>query len=46
MNSVKFQENKIIHRDLLHFNTLTKEDQKEKLQEQSHLLSHQKEQNT
>ena len=43
MNSVKLQDTKLIHRNLLHFYTLTTKDQKEKLRKQSHLSSHQKE---
>ena len=43
MNSVKLQDTKLIHRNLLHFCTLTTKDQKEKLQKQSHLPSHQQE---
>ena len=39
----KLQDTKLIHRDLLHFYTLTTKDQKEKLRKQSHLPSHQKE---
>ena len=37
---------KIIQRNLLHFYTLIMNDQKEKLRKQSHLPSHQKEENT
>ena len=42
-NSVKLQVTKLIHRNLLHFYTLTTKDQKEKLKKQSHLPSYQKE---
>ena len=42
MNSVKWQGTKLIHRNLLHFKTLTKQYQKEKLRKQFHLPSHQK----
>ena len=40
MNLVKLQVTKLIHRNLLHFYTLTMKDQKEKFQKQSHLPSH------
>ena len=39
MNLVKLQDTKLIHRNLLHFHKLTK-DQKEKLEKQSHLPLH------
>ena len=39
---VKLQDTKLIHRNLLHFYTLTTKYQKEKLRKQSHLTSHQK----
>ena len=42
MNSVKLQDTKLIHKNLLHFYTLTMKDQKEKLGKQSHLPLHQK----
>ena len=45
MNSLNLQDTKLIHRNLLHFHTLTTKDQKWKLRKQSHLPSHQKEQN-
>ena len=41
MDLVKLQDTKLIHKNLLYFYTLTKE-QKEKLRKQSHLPSHQK----
>ena len=41
-NSVKLQDTKLIHRNLLNFCILTTEDQKEKLRKQFHLPSHQK----
>ena len=40
---VKLQDTKLIHRNQLHFYTLTMRDQKEKLGKQSHLSSHEKE---
>ena len=40
MNSVKLQDTKLIHRDLLHFCTLTMKDQKQKLWKQAHLPLH------
>ena len=40
---VKLQDTKLIHINLLHFYTLTTNYQKEKLRNQSHLPSHQKE---
>ena len=43
MNSVKFQDTKLIHTNQLNFYILTKKDQKEKLGKQSHLPLHQKE---
>ena len=43
MNSVKLLDMKLIHRNLLHFYTLTTKYQKEKLMKQSQLLMHQKE---
>ena len=43
MNLVKLQDTKLIHRNLLHFYTLTTKDQKEEFKKQSHLPSHQKE---
>ena len=43
MNSLNLQDTKLIHRNLLHFHTLTTKDQKWKLRKQSHLPSHQKE---
>ena len=43
INSMKLQDTKLIHRNLLHFYTLTTKDQKEKLRKQSHLPLHQKE---
>ena len=43
MNSVKFQETKLIYRNLLHFYTLTMKYQKEKLRKQFHIPSHQTE---
>ena len=46
MNLVKLQDTKLTQRNQLHFYTLTVTDQKEKLGKQSHLPSHQKEQNT
>ena len=39
----KLQDTKLIHRNLLHSQTLTTKYQKEKLGKQSHLPSHQKE---
>ena len=42
MNLVKLKDTKLIHRNLLHFYTLTTKDQKEKLRKQSHLPLHQK----
>ena len=45
MNLVKLQDIKLIHRNLLHFYTTTK-DQKEKWKKPSHLPSHQKKYNT
>ena len=42
----KSQDTKLIHRKRWHFYTLTMKDQKENLGKQSHLPSHQKEQNT
>ena len=36
------QDTKLIHRNLLHFGTLTIKDQKEKLKEQSNLVPHKK----
>ena len=42
MNSVMSQDTKLIHRNLLHFYTLTTKDQKEKFKKQSHLPSHKK----
>ena len=42
MNSVKLQDTKLIHRNLLHSYTLTMKDQKEKLRKPSHLSSRQK----
>ena len=43
MNLGKLQDTKLIHRNLLHYYTLTTKDQKNKLNKQSHLPSHQKE---
>ena len=43
MNSVSLHNTKSIHRNLLYFQTPTTKDQKEKLRQQSHLPSHQKE---
>ena len=43
MNIVKFQDIKLIHRNLLHSYTPTMKDQKEKLRKQSHLPLQQKE---
>ena len=40
------QDTKLIHRNLLHFYTLTMKDQKEKLRKQPHLPLHQREYNT
>ena len=40
------QKSATIKKNLLHFNTLTMKDQKEKFKKQFHLPSHQKEQNT
>ena len=40
---VKLQDTKLIHRNLLHFYTLTTKDQKEKLRRQPHLPSQHKE---
>ena len=37
MNSIKLQDTKIIHRNLLHSHTLTMKDQKKKLGKESHL---------
>ena len=42
VNSVKFQDTKLIHRSILHSYTLTTKDEKEKLRKQSHSPSHQK----
>ena len=39
----KVAATKLMHRNLLHFYTLTRKDQKEKLRKHSHLPSHQKE---
>ena len=41
-NSMKLQDTKLIHRNLMHFDTLTIKDQKEKLKEQSNLLPYKK----
>ena len=46
MNLVKSQDTKLIHRNQLYFHILTIKDQKEKLEKQSHLPFHQKEENT
>ena len=43
MSLVKFQDTKLIHRNLLHFYTVTMNVQKEKLGKPSHISSHQKE---
>ena len=43
MNLVRFQDTKLVQRNLLHSYTLTTKDQKEKLRKQSHLPSQQKE---
>ena len=43
MNSVKLRDTELIIRNLLHFYTVTIDDQKEKLRQQSHLPSHQME---
>ena len=43
MNLVKFQDTKLIHRNLLHSYILTIKYQKQKLRKQSHLPLHQKE---
>ena len=40
MNLVKFQDTKLIHRNLLHFYSLTTNYQKEKLRKQSRSYSH------
>ena len=42
MNSVKLQDTKLIHRNLLHSYMLTMKDQKQKFKKQSHLPLHQK----
>ena len=42
-DSVKLQDTKLKHKNLLHFYTLTTSYQKEKLRNQSHLQLHQKE---
>ena len=42
MSSVKLQDTKLIFKNLLHFHTLTIDDQKEKLKKQSHSPLHQK----
>ena len=42
MNLVKLQVTKLIHRNLLHFYSLTTKDQKEKFKKHSHLPTHQK----
>ncbi|MCH3790132.1 hypothetical protein, partial [Campylobacter jejuni] len=39
----KLQVTKLTHRNLLHFYTLTRKDQKEKFKKQLHLPSHRKE---
>jgi len=43
MNTTKFQDTKLIHKNLLHFHTLITNYQKEKLRKQSHLQLHKKE---
>ena len=43
INIVKLQDIKLIHRNPLHYYTLTMKKQKEKLRKQSHSLLHQKE---
>ena len=42
MNLVKFQDKKLIYRNILHSYALTTKDQKEKLRKQSHLPLQQK----
>ena len=42
MNSVKLQDTKLIHSNLLHMYEITTKDKKEKVRIQSHLSSHQK----
>ena len=46
MNSVNFQDTKLIYRNLLHLYTLKMKYQEEKLRKQPHLSLHQKGQNT
>ena len=43
INLVNLQDTKLIHRNPLHFYTLTVKGQKDKLRIQSHLASHEKE---
>ena len=40
MDSVKLQDTKLIHRDMLHFCTLTVKGQREKLRKHAHLPLH------
>ena len=42
MKPVKLKDTKLIHKNLLHFYTLTTKDQKEELRKQSHLSSDRK----
>ena len=46
MNAILSKDIKLIHRNLLHSDTLTKKDQKEKLRKQSHLPLQQQQKNT
>ena len=42
MSSVKLQDTKLMHKNLMHFYTVTMKEEKQKLKKQSHLPSHRK----